>query len=71
MLYHIKTRRMANYLMSKGCQMVRIDVNKMDSNTLNRHLLMFVFKKDDHLYECVKSWKTDKDTYVCDVQDGE
>lgn len=58
-LFCCKGKRLANYLLDHNCQIIRIDC---DQNA--KGFLVFIFVDDDNLKNALKSWETDRQTYL-------
>ena len=54
-----KGKRLANYLLEHDCKLIRIDCDKK-----SKGFLVFIFRKDGNLNAALKSWDTDKETYL-------
>lgn len=54
-----KGKRLANYLLSHDCKLIRIDCDKK-----SKGFLVFIFKKDKYLNAALESWNIDKETYL-------
>ncbi len=50
-MYYAYTKRMANYLIENGCNVVKIV-----TSTKNKGFLSFAFERNDHLQELIKAW---------------
>lgn len=58
-MFVCKSKRLANYLIEKGCQIIRIDTDQK-----SKGFLVFLFKKNDLLNKNLKDWEIDKETYL-------
>lgn len=54
-----KGKRLANYLISNGCKIIRIDNDQRADG-----YLVFIFVLDEVLKESLEKWKTDRTTYL-------
>ena len=54
-----KGKRLANYLLEHDCKLIRIDCDKK-----SKGFLVFIFSKNGNLSDALKSWNTDKETYL-------
>lgn len=58
-MFVCKSKRLANYLIENGNQVVKIDTDQEAKG-----FLIFLFKKNSLLDENLKRWGTDKHTYL-------
>lgn len=58
-MFCCKSKRLANYLIENGSQIIRIDTDQK-----NKDFLVFIFKKNEKLDNNLKKWKVDKETYL-------
>lgn len=58
-MFVCKSKRLANYLIEHGNQIVRIDTDQK-----SKGFLVFLFKKNKKLNEDLKNWVSDKETYL-------
>ncbi|MCD8377880.1 MAG: hypothetical protein LUB59_03735 [Candidatus Gastranaerophilales bacterium] len=58
-LYVCRGKRQANYFLDYGCKLIRIDCDKTAKG-----YLVFIFHWNGALDAALKSWETDKDTYL-------
>ena len=58
-MFVCKSKRLANYLIEYGNQVVKIDTDQEAKG-----FLIFLFKKNSLLDENLKRWGTDKHTYL-------
>lgn len=58
-LFVCKGKRQANYLLSHGCRLIRIDTDQK-----SKGFLVFIFEWDMCLNIALEQWKKDKSTYL-------
>ena len=58
-MFCCRGKRLANYLLDRGCKLLRID-----SDNQSRGFLVFIFVKNENLENALESWKKDKETYL-------
>lgn len=54
-----KGKRLANFLIEQGCQIIRID-----NDQKSKGFLVFIFIKNENLCNALDKWKTEKDSYL-------
>lgn len=54
-----KGKRLANYLLSKNCRLIRIDCDQK-----SKGFLVFIFESNDLLRNSLILWEEDKHTYL-------
>ena len=57
-MFCCKGMRLANYLIGKGANLVRIDCNHE-----KKGFLVFIFEDNNIIAKGLESWKNDKNTY--------
>lgn len=57
-MFVCKSKRLANYLIEKKCEIIRIDEDKR-----NKKFLVFIFNNNDLLNKTLNKWNN-KDKYV-------
>ena len=58
-MFVCKSKRLANYLIENGCQIIRIDTDKKSN-----FFLVFLFEKNNLLNQNLEKWRIDKEKYL-------
>lgn len=58
-MFVCKSKRLANYLIENGCQLIKIDTDQK-----SKGFLVFLFKKNEVLSKKLEKWRVDKSTYL-------
>jgi len=58
-MFVCKSKRLANYLIENGCQIIRIDTDKKSNG-----FLVFLFEKNNLLNQNLEKWRIDKEKYL-------
>lgn len=58
-MFVCKSKRLANYLIENGCQVIRIDTDQK-----SKGFLVFLFNKNELLSNNLEKWRVDKSTYL-------
>lgn len=58
-MFVCKSKRLANYLIENGCQLIKIDTDQK-----SKGFLVFLFNKNEVLSKNLEKWRVDKSTYL-------